>query len=151
MDFIYPTVDEQTRGLRARLTVPNRDGRVRPGMYATVHIYTPRQRALSVPLDAVVWTGERTLLFVEEEGGRIRPVQADLGATVGDYVVVLSGVEPGERVVASAQYLIDAEANIGAVMRSMMSMMGAGDMAEMDMAEMDMGEMDMGGDSAMGR
>lgn len=145
VDFIYPTVDERTRAVRARVVVPNPEGRIRPGMYATVYVTTPRQRALSVPLDAIVWTGERTLLFVEEEGGLIRPVEADLGATVGDYVVVLAGVEAGQRVVASAQYLIDAEANIGAIMRSMMSMLGAGDMADMDMGETDM---DMGADSA---
>ena len=145
VDFIYPTVDERTRAVRARVVVPNPEGRIRPGMYATVYVTTPRQRALSVPLDAIVWTGERTLLFVEEEGGLIRPVEADLGATVGDYVVVLAGVEAGQRVVASAQYLIDAEANIGAIMRSMMSMLGAGDMADMDMDETDM---DMGADSA---
>ena len=57
-----------------------------------------------------------------------------MGATIGDYVVVLSGVAPGQRVVTSAQYLIDAEANIGAIMRSMISMLGAGDLAGMDMS-----------------
>ena len=137
VDFIYPTMDERTRAVRARVVVPNPEGRIRPGMYATVYVTTPRHRALSVPLDAIVWTGDRTLLFVEEEGGRIRPVEVDVGATVGDYVVVTAGVEAGQRVVSSAQYLIDAEANIGAVMRSMMSMMGSGDMVDMDMSEMD--------------
>ncbi len=149
VDFVYPTVDERTRAVRARLVAPNLEGRIRPGMYATVLLTTPRQRALSVPFDAVVWTGDRTLLFVEEEGGRIRPVEAELGATVGEYVVVLAGVEPGQRVVASAQYLIDAEANIGAIMRSMMSMLGAGDMAEMDMGETDMDDMEQGDSSGM--
>ena len=150
VDFIYPTVDERTRSVRARLAVSNRELRIRPGMYATVEITTPRQRALSVPLDAVVWTGERTLLFIEEEGGRIQPIEADLGATVGDYVVVLAGVEAGQRVVTSAQYLIDAEANIGAIMRSMMSMMGSGDMGGMDMGtDSAGGAMNRDGDTSM--
>jgi membrane fusion protein, copper/silver efflux system len=145
VDFIYPTVDERTRSLRARVVVANPTGQIRPGMYATVHVTTPQSRALAVPSDAIVWTGERNLLFVQEPGGRLRPVEAEIGATVGDYVVILAGVEAGERVVLSAQYLIDAEANIGAIMRSMMSMMGSGDMAGMDMDGMDMGGMDMGG------
>jgi RND family efflux transporter MFP subunit len=151
IDFVYPTVDERTRSVRARVVLANPAGRLRPGMFATVRVSTPRQRALSVPADAMVWTGERTLLFVEEEGGGIRPVDVEVGATIGDYVVVLSGVAPGQRVVTSAQYLIDAEANIGAIMRSMISMLGAGDMAGMDMSDSDpaapMEGMDMPGDS----
>ena len=145
VDFVYPMADERTRAIRARVVIRNPDGRVRPGMYGTVRLETPQRTALSVPLSAVVWTGEETLLFVEDEPGRIRPVQAEVGETVGEYVVVRSGVSAGQRVVVSAQYLIDAEANIGAVMRSMMSMMGAGDMGGMDMGGMDMEGMDMGG------
>jgi multidrug efflux pump subunit AcrA (membrane-fusion protein) len=144
VDFIHPTADERTRAVRARVVIPNPEGRIRPGMYATVHVTTPGALALSVQRDAIVWTGESTLLFVAEDGGRIRPVTVEVGGTIGEYVVIRSGVESGQRVVASAQYLIDAEANIGAVMRSMMSMIGAGDMAEMDM-----GGMDMPGDSGM--
>ncbi len=151
IDFVYPTVDERTRSVRARVVLANPAGRLRPGMFATVRVSTPRQRALSVPADAMVWTGERTLLFVEEEGGGFRPVDVEVGAAIGDYVVVLSGVEPGQRVVTSAQYLIDAEANIGAIMRSMISMLGAGDMAGMDMSDSDpdapMEGMDVPGDS----
>jgi hypothetical protein len=150
VDFVYPTVDERTRSVRARVVLRNPAGRLRPGMFAAVQVTTPRMIALSVPSDAVVWTGDRTLLFLEEEGGGIRPVDAELGATIGDHVVVLSGVTAGQRVVTSAQYLIDAEANIGAIMRSMMSMLGAGDMSGMDMPGMEGGGMEgmvMPGDS----
>jgi Cu(I)/Ag(I) efflux system membrane fusion protein len=136
IDFVYPTVDARTRSVRARVVLPNPGGRLRPGMFATVQVTTPRVTSVSVPTDAVVWTGERTLVFVAGEDGGIRPVDVELGATVGDHAVVLSGVSIGQRVVSSAQYLIDAEANIGAIMRSMMGMMGAGDMAGMDMGGM---------------
>ncbi len=146
VDFVYPTADERTRSVRARVVILNPEGLIRPGMYATVQVITPQRQALSVPLDAVVWTGDRSLIFVDEGGGRLRPVNAQLGATVGEYVVVLNGVEEGQRVVKSAQYLIDAEANIGAIMRSMMGMMGAGDMGGME--GMDMGGMEMPADSS---
>jgi len=139
--------------VRARVVLLNPAGRLRPGMFASVRINTPHSQALAVPSDAVVWTGDRTLLFVEQEEGGIRAVAAELGATVGDHVIVRSGVTAGQRVVSSAQYLIDAEANIGAIMRSMMGMMGAGDMSGMDMGDMEMGgmegmeDMDMPSDS----
>lgn len=145
VDFVYPTVDEQTRSVRARIVLRNADGRLRPGMFASVHITTPRVQALSVPTNAVLWTGDRTLLFVVQEAGGIRPVEATLGATIGEYTIVRAGVSAGQRVVSSAQYLIDAEANIGAIMRSMIGMMGAGDMAGMDMSENE--GMEMPGDS----
>jgi membrane fusion protein, copper/silver efflux system len=154
VDFIYPTVDEQARSVRARVVLPNPTGRLRPGMYATVVVTTPVASALAVPSDAVVWTGETTLLFVVDGDGGIRPVEIELGAPAGDQIVVLSGASSGDTVVSAAQYLIDAEANIGAIMRSMMSMMGSGDMAGMDMdsegMEMDSGGMDAGAGSMDG-
>lgn len=146
VDFVYPVVDTRTRSVRARVVLRNPGGRLRPGMFATVQVTTPQVSALSVPVDAVVWTGTSTLLFVEEEDGSFRPVEAELGATMGDHVMVLSGLAAGQRVVSSAQYLIDAEANIGAIMRSMMGMMGSGDMGGMDMSGMegmDMPSMEM--------
>jgi len=145
IDLVYPTAEARTRSVRARVVIPNSDGRVRPGMFATVTITTEQQAVLSVPTDAVVRTGESSIVFVEVEGGRIQPVEAVLGATFGDFTVVQSGVQAGQRVVSAAQYLIDAEANIGAVMRSMMGMMGAGDMSGMDMSGMDMSGTDTSG------
>jgi membrane fusion protein, copper/silver efflux system len=136
VDFIYPTVDERTRSVRARVAVPNPGGRLRPGMYATLRLSTPQRALLSVPASAVVRTGDSDLVFVADDDGVLRPVEVRLGPTIGENTVVLEGLEAGTRVVTSAQYLIDAEANIGAIMRSMMSMMGAGDMSGMDMEGM---------------
>lgn len=149
VDFVYPVVDTRTRSVRARVVLRNPGGRLRPGMFATVQVTTPQVSALSVPVDAVVWTGTSTLLFVEEEDGSFRPVEAELGATMGDHVMVLSGLAAGQRVVSSAQYLIDAEANIGAIMRSMMGMMGSGDMGGMDMSGMEGMDMSAPEDGAM--
>ncbi len=143
VDYIYPVLERVTRSVRARVVISNPDERLLPGMYATVRLRTPLVTALSVPVDAVVRTGLRDIVFVDAGDGLLRPAEVRTGRTLGGFAEILDGLEVGDRVVTSAQYLIDAEANIGAVMRSMMSMMGAGDMGGMDMGGMDMRGMDM--------
>ena len=117
--FIYPMVTEQTRTIRARIAVANSDGRLKPGMYGTVHVLAPTRVAITVPRTAVVQTGARTLVFVDVGGGKLKPQDVELGRVVGELSEVLSGLEVGQRVVTSAQFLIDAESNLGDVMRSM--------------------------------
>lgn len=117
--FIYPTVTEQTRTIRARIAVANADGRLKPGMFGTVHLLTPTRMATTVPRAAVVQTGARTLVFVDMGGGKLVPQEVELGRVAGELAEVLSGLKVGQRVVTSAQFLIDAESNLGDVMRSM--------------------------------
>jgi hypothetical protein len=74
-------------------------------------------------------------------GGELMPHDVELGRTAGEYTEVLAGVEPGQRVVTSAQFLLDSESNLAEVMRSMMGQMGAGGMK--DMPGMDMPGMEM--------
>ena len=122
--FLYPTVAEQTRSIRARVSVANRDGRLKPGMYATVRLSSPTRPALTVPRSAVVQTGERAVVFVDEGKGALRPVEVVTGRASGDYVEVISGLEAGQRVVTSAQFLLDSESNLAEVMKSMPGMDG---------------------------
>ena len=124
VSFIYPTIAEQTRTVRARVTVSNSDRALKPGMYATVHLSSPTRTALTVPRTAVVQTGERALVFVDMGGGALKPVNVTVGRAVGDYVEVLSGLAPGQRVVTSAQFLLDSESNLAEVMKSMIGMDG---------------------------
>lgn len=131
VDFIYPTVDVTARTVRARITIGNRAGLLRPGMFATVHLRVPGRRALTVPSSAVVRPGDRTLVFVDLGGGEFAAREIEPGVVAGEYTEVLAGVEPGQRVVTSAQFLLDSESNLGEVMRSMMSQMGLGDMGSM--------------------
>ena len=119
VSYVYPTLNPQTRTLTARITVANPRGQLRPGMFATVHLRAPTRRALTVPTSAVVRTGERTLVFVEMVGGRIEPQEIEIGQSTSDYTEVLAGLEPGQRVVTSAQFLLDSESNLAEVMRSM--------------------------------
>lgn len=140
VEYVYPTLESESRTLKARVAVPNPDGRIRPGMYATVRFSTPSRTALTVPGPAVVHTGERAVVFVDMGGGRLMPHEVEVGRVAGDRTEILAGVEPGQRVVTSAQYILDSESNMAEVMRSMMGMMGEG--MEMDMEGMDMGGME---------
>lgn len=136
VEYIYPTVEAETRTARARVAVANTAGLLKPGMYATIRLTTPSRAALTVPTSAVLRTGERTLVFVDMGGGRLMPHDVDVGRVAGDYTEVLTGVEPGQRVVTSAQFLLDSESNLGEVMKSMVGMGGGapgGDMKGMDM------------------
>ena len=125
--YIDPILGEQARTVKARITVPNSDGRIKPGMYATVILSSAAQSALTVPRSAVVQTGERALVFVDVGNGRLTAQTVRLGRTSGDLVEVLSGLASGQRVVTSAQFLIDSESNLGEVMKSMIGMRGQGD------------------------
>jgi multidrug efflux pump subunit AcrA (membrane-fusion protein) len=133
VSYLQPVLQEQARTLRARIVLANPDGRIRPGMYATVRLSAPERTALTVPVSALVRTGERTLVFVDLGGGRLQPQEVETGRVAGDAAEVLSGLEPGQRVVTSAQFLLDSESNLGEVMRSMIGQTGSGDMGAMQM------------------
>lgn len=135
--YVYPTVGETTRTLAARVVVSNSDGQLKPGMYATARLASPGRTALTVPRAAVVQTGERALVFVDMGNGQLMPHDVELGRTVGEYAEVLAGVEPGQRVVTSAQFLLESESNLAEVMKSMIGMGGSGG-AMNDMKGMEM-------------
>jgi Cu(I)/Ag(I) efflux system membrane fusion protein len=137
VSFIHPTVDAATRTVRARVTVTNADMMLKPGMYATVRLSSPTRRALTVPTTAVIRTGQRNVVFVDMGADGLMPHEVEIGRVTGDYTEILAGIEPGQRVVTSAQYLLESESNLGEVMKAMMSQMGAGatmqDMPGMEM------------------
>lgn len=142
VEYVYPTLQSASRSLKARIAVPNPDGRLKPGMYATVRIAAPAREALTVPASAVLNTGERRLVFVDLGQGRITPQEVEVGRSGGGYVEVLAGLEPGQRVVTSAQYLLDSESNLAETMRSMMGMMSSSDMGSMEGTDMPGSEME---------
>lgn len=132
VSYLQPTLQPEARTVRARIVLPNPEGRLRPGMYATVRLSAPPRTALTVPASALVRTGERTLVFVDLGGGRIAGQEVEAGAVTGEYAEVLSGVEPGQRVVTSAQFLLDSESNLGETMRSMIGTTDSGGMEGME-------------------
>jgi len=116
IDFIYPTVSNETRTLKARLSLDNRDGLLRPGMYGRVDVATRRGggAALVVPAEAVVNTGDMSYVFVARGGGRFEPRRVWTGGGDGDRITVLRGLAEGDTVVASASFLIDSESRLKA-------------------------------------
>jgi len=115
VDFLYPTVNAETRTARVRIVVNNPSGEIRPGMYATVGIHGASREALAVPRTAVIDTGRRSIAFVETSPGRFEPRELTVGERTPDFVEVRAGLRAGERVVTSADFLIDSESRIGAV------------------------------------
>ncbi len=114
LTFLSPVLDAKTRTVKARIEVGNESGELRPEMAANVVLKTAGASALVVPDTAVVRTGERTLVFVEEKAGQLVPRDVRLGPRAGENVAVLSGVAEGERVVASAAFLLDSESSLRA-------------------------------------
>ncbi len=127
VSFVYPTVDVASRTNRVRVTVPNPGLRLKPGMYATVFFDVQAIRDdLAVPRDAVIVTGERNLVFVRDAEGMLRPREVVLGARAGNQVQILQGLAEGETIVASANFLVDAESRLAATGGAMPGMQHAG-------------------------
>jgi Cu(I)/Ag(I) efflux system membrane fusion protein len=146
VDYIYPTVQQDARTLKGRVIVANPDGRLKPGMYAVVHLTTSQSSALTIPTSALLRTGERNIVFVDMGHGSLMPHDVEMGRSAGAYTEILAGLEPGQRVVTSAQFLLDSESNLADVMKAMMSQMGTGDKGMNDMQNMPgMSGMDMPG------
>lgn len=113
LDYVYPELDAATRTVRARLVFQNRDAALKPGMYANVAVLGgTRQDALLVPTEAVIRTGKRTVVIVAEAEGRFRPVEVTLGPEHEGTIVILEGLEAGQQVVTSGQFLLDSEASL---------------------------------------
>jgi Cu(I)/Ag(I) efflux system membrane fusion protein len=134
--YVYPTLDTTSRAVRARIVVSNSEKILKPGMYATVRLLTPSRSALTVPNSAVLRTGDRNVVFVDMGGGQLMPQDVELGGAAGDYTEVLAGLEPGQRVVTSAQFILDSESNLGEVMKAMMGQMSSGDLNKSNMKDM---------------
>ncbi len=114
VSFIYPTVDVVSRTNRVRLTVPNPGLKLKPGMFATIFFDAVVGRdVITLPRTAVVVTGTRNVVFVRDSAGMLQPREVVLGARSADRVMVLNGLAAGETIVASANFLIDAESRLG--------------------------------------
>ncbi|HVI32028.1 efflux RND transporter periplasmic adaptor subunit [Phenylobacterium sp.] len=115
VSVVLPEAQAQTRTLTARIELPNTDGRLRPGMFASVQFGGAERPALLVPTEALVRTGRRTLVMVARDGGRYLPAEVRTGREGGGRTEILSGLAEGEKVVASGQFLIDSEASLAGV------------------------------------
>jgi Cu(I)/Ag(I) efflux system membrane fusion protein len=112
VSYVYPYLDEKTRTVRVRLEFPNLHAALKPGMYADVVLKAKGDEALAVPQTAVLDTGSRKLVFVSRGEGRFDPREIKTGYLAGGYYQVLEGLKPGEKVVTSANFLIDSESQL---------------------------------------
>jgi Cu(I)/Ag(I) efflux system membrane fusion protein len=118
--FIYPLLRAETRTARVRIEIPNPDGRLKPDMYADVvfRAGADQEPVVAVPNSAVIDSGTRRIVLVAKGEGRFEPRSVKLGSRGEGYVEVLEGVSEGEKVVTSATFLIDAESNLKAALKS---------------------------------
>jgi Cu(I)/Ag(I) efflux system membrane fusion protein len=108
---ILPQANVETRTLRVRMEFPNPRQQLRAGMFAQVHIAGEAQPSLTVPSEAVIRTGRRAVVFVTEQPGQFVPVEVEVGREAEGRIEILHGLEEGQRVAVSGQFLIDSEAS----------------------------------------
>ena len=113
VDFMYPVMDVTSRTNRVRVAMPNAAGALKPGMFATMFFDVMLSMdEVAVPLEAVIHTGERNLVFIHEDD-MLMPREVVLGPQAGDWVQILSGLSAGEEIVGAANFLVDAESRLG--------------------------------------
>ena len=129
MAYIYPSLNPETRTLRVRFELPNPGLKLKPGMYGNVTLETDTVNTLVVPKEAVLETGLRQLVFMDRGQGKYEQTLVKLGRRNQDHVEVTEGLKEGDRIVTSANFLLDAESKLTSAssMQSMMGRIGMGD------------------------
>ncbi|AFH48578.1 Membrane-fusion protein [Ignavibacterium album JCM 16511] len=113
ISFIYPTLDPQSRTVKVRIDVPNKNNELKPSMFANVVIEGPELKLTPVvPENAVIRSGKMDIVILDLGNGKFKPQQVTLGIYSDGYYQVLSGLSEGNRIVTSAQFLIDSESNL---------------------------------------
>lgn len=110
--YIQPQVDPATRTVKVRLEAANPNMRLKPDMFVDVQFRIGMGSRMTVPADAVIDSGLRKTVFVDHGNGTLEPRQVQTGDRFGDRIEIVSGLKPGERVVASGAFLIDSEAQL---------------------------------------
>ena len=133
VDFIYPDVDMTTRTARVRLIFSNPNLALTPGMFVNVTLKVPLGNQLVIPVNGVLQSGTRQIVFVDRGAGYLEPRDVQLGAQAGDEYIILKGLKSGERIVTSANFLIDSESQLQAAIGSFVPPPpGAGEAAAMN-------------------
>jgi membrane fusion protein, copper/silver efflux system len=117
--YIYPSIDPKTRTAKVRFELPNPDYKLKPDMWANVDLKIPLGQKLVVPEDAVMDTGNMQMVFLDLGQGFFQPRHIQVGSKVQGYYEVLSGLKAGEKVVTSANFLIDSESKLSGALGGM--------------------------------
>jgi len=120
VDYVYPELDPKTRTLQVRLRFKNPDGILKPNMFVHANIRgTPHPNAITIPREALIITGGQERVIKDLGDGRFQPAAVEVGLRAQDRIEILDGLQEGERVVVSGQFLIDSESNLQASFRRM--------------------------------
>ena len=120
VEYIYPSLDPKTRTLKVRLRFENPGERLKPNMYANVKIYGgAKVNTTVIPLEALIRSGREERVIISLGDGRFEARDVKAGIESGNFIEILEGVEPGEEVVTSGQFLIDSEASMRASLKRM--------------------------------
>lgn len=109
---ILPSAQAQSRTLTVRAELRNPNLRLRPGMFAQVSLSPARRQAVLVPSEAVIRTGDRTIVMLAQKAGGYRPAEVRIGREANGRTEILAGLAPGEKVITSGQFLLDSEASL---------------------------------------
>lgn len=118
IEQILPQVDPMTRTARVRFVFSNPDLALKPGMFVNVNINVPLGRQLVIPASGALQAGTREIAFIDHGDGHLDPREIEIGPRLDDHVVVLKGLKAGERIVSSASFLLDSEAQLQAAVSS---------------------------------
>ena len=118
ISLINPFLEEAKRTARVRIDIANSDFKLRPGMYVNAELAMDMGQALTIPVSAVMPTGTRNVVFVDKGEGKLEPRIVELGTKYGDIYEVKNGLKENERVVASANFLIDAESKVQGALKA---------------------------------
>jgi Cu(I)/Ag(I) efflux system membrane fusion protein len=145
--YIYPYMERKTRTAKIRIELANQNLQLKPEMFANVVLQGGRKiTAVVIPAEAVVRSGKRTQVFLVKGEGKFEPREVTLGVSTEGLVQVLQGLEAGEQVVTSSQFLIDSESKLREATAKMLEAMGgAGDDDEMNMDDMTLENNSSGG------
>jgi membrane fusion protein, copper/silver efflux system len=122
--YIYPSLNPETRTAKVRFEIPNPNGKLKPEMYANVEIKVHLGQKLTVPEGAIIDTGIRQLAIIDKGNGYFEPRDVKVGSKVEGYYEVIKGLKAGERVVTSANFLIDSESKLKEAVGGMAGMPG---------------------------
>jgi Cu(I)/Ag(I) efflux system membrane fusion protein len=112
VDFIYPILDAKTRTLRVRLKFANKDGALKPNMFASVVLQAESEApVLTIPRESVIRSGGMTRVVLSEGEGKYRSARIEVGREAGDVIEVIAGLSEGDKVVTSAQFMLDSESS----------------------------------------
>ncbi|MDE2029550.1 MAG: efflux RND transporter periplasmic adaptor subunit [Alphaproteobacteria bacterium] len=118
VSFIYPDINKTTRTAKVRIDLPNPTGELRLDMYADANILgEPEKNVLAVPASAVLNSGQRQVVLLALGDGRFRPQEVKTGMRAGDDIEILDGLKEGDKIVTSAEFLIDSESNLRAALQ----------------------------------